>query len=415
VEIAPYSLEVARNKFVKTIAYNGQVPGPLLRMREGLPVTVDVINRSGDPELVHWHGQFLPPDVDGAMEEGTPMISPGQTARYAFTPGPVGFRWYHTHTFAGNDLKKAAYTGQHGFVYVEPKQDAGQYDQEAFLALHDWNGHLLGSSDGSMSAAYDVSTINGRTLGFGEPLRVKAGQRLMLHVLNTSATDPHWLAFSGHEFKVVALDGNAVPRQQTVRMLRLSPAERVSAIVEMNHPGVWVLGEVRKHIQAAGMGLVVEYQGQTGQPQWVQPEELVWDYGLFAETGSASSQTKAEEIPLVFTSKFEGHGAMDRWLINGKSYPHTDEIKLKEGQRYRLLLRNQSQDDHPVHLHRHSFELRRLPGHEDIRGVLKDVVLVPAGAEVDVEFTANHPGATLFHCHQQDHMDRGFMMVFRYV
>ena len=414
IDIAPYSLEIARNKFIKTIAYNGQVPGPLLRMVEGRPVTVEVTNHSPNPELVHWHGQFLPPDVDGAMEEGTPMIAPGQSARYSFTPGPVGFRWYHTHTFAGSDLKKAAYTGQHGFVYVEPKQDPGRYDQEAFLALHDWDGHMLSSADGSMSAVYDVSTINGRTLGFGEPLRVKAGQRLLLHILNSSPTEPHWIAFAGHEFEVIALDGNAVPRPQKVKMLHLSPAERVSAIVELKNPGVWVLGEVRKHIQAAGMGLVVEYDGQNGKPQWQQPEQLVWDYGFFAETDSGAAQMKAEEIPLVFTSKFEGHGAMDRWMINGKSYPHTDEIKLTQGHRYRLLFRNRSTDDHPVHLHRHSFELRSLPGHADIHGIMKDVVLVPAGGEVDVEFTANHPGATLFHCHQQDHMDMGFMMVFRY-
>jgi len=120
------------------------------------------------------------------------------------------------------------------------------------------------------------------------------------------------------------------------------------------------------------------------------------------------------EIPLVFESKFEGHGAMDRWMINGKSYPKTDEVALKEGQRYRLKFNNKSADDHPVHLHRHSFELRRLPGYADLRGVMKDVVLVGAGTEVEVEFTANHPGNTLFHCHQQDHMDNGFMMLFRY-
>jgi FtsP/CotA-like multicopper oxidase with cupredoxin domain len=120
------------------------------------------------------------------------------------------------------------------------------------------------------------------------------------------------------------------------------------------------------------------------------------------------------KIPMLFESKFAGHGAMDRWLINGKSYPHTDEIKLKEGQRYRLQFKNPSMDDHPVHLHRHSFELCRLAGVET-RGIMKDVVLVGAGTEVEVEFTANHPGATLFHCHQQNHMDMGFMMVFRYV
>ena len=199
-------------------------------------------------------------------------------------------------------------------------------------------------------------------------------------------------------------------------MLRLAPAERVSAVVEMRNPGVWVLGEVRKHVQAAGMGVVVEYEGQSGKPQWVQPETLSWEYGVFGSRAAdlAAASGEVVKIPMLFESKFAGHGALNRWMINGKSYPHTDEIKLKEGQRYRLQFKNPSMDDHPVHLHRHSFELRRLAGVET-RGIVKDVVLVGAGTEVEVEFTANNPGATLFHCHQQDHMDMGFMMVFRYV
>jgi FtsP/CotA-like multicopper oxidase with cupredoxin domain len=159
--------------------------------------------------------------------------------------------------------------------------------------------------------------------------------------------------------------------------------------------------------------MVVEYEGKTGAAQWVQAKKLIWDYGIFAAATSGDSGT-AIEIPLVFESKFEGHGAMDRWMINGKSFPKTDEITLKEGQRYRLKFNNKSADDHPVHLHRHSFELRRLPGYADLSGVMKDVVLVGAGTEVEAEFVANNPGKTLFHCHQQDHMDNGFMMLFEY-
>ncbi len=105
---------------------------------------------------------------------------------------------------------------------------------------------------------------------------------------------------------------------------------------------------------------------------------------------------------------------MDRWSINGKSFPNTETITLHRGQRYRLLFKNPSADDHPVHLHRHTFELRRISGHPEKHGILKDTVLVASQTEVDVELTADNPGLTLFHCHQQDHMDMGFMMLFRY-
>jgi FtsP/CotA-like multicopper oxidase with cupredoxin domain len=415
IDIAAFDLDVAARRTIKTIAYNRQVPGPLLRLEEGRPVTIDVTNQTGNSEVVHWHGLFLPPAVDGAMEEGTPMIPAGGRARYTFAPRPSGFRWYHTHVFAGKDLHKGQYTGEHGFLLIEPRDNPARYDQEIFLALHDWDSQLLASGDGAMDPVYEVSTINGRVLGFGEPLRVKSGERILLHILNSSPSEVHWIALAGHQFKVVALDGNPVPQPQVVPMLRLAPAERVSALVEMNHPGAWVMGEVRKHIMAAGMGIVVEYAGSSGKPQWDQPNQLTWDYLLFAATGPAPPpQPDTVTIPLVFESKFAGHGAMDHWTINGKSYPETASPALTAGQRYRLAFHNRSNNDHPVHLHRHSFELRKLPGHPEIHGILKDVILLDAGTRVEVEFTADDPGPTLFHCHQQNHMDAGFMMLFHY-
>jgi FtsP/CotA-like multicopper oxidase with cupredoxin domain len=418
IDIAPYTLELSPKHHITTTAYNQQVPGPVLRFTEGKPVTIDVTNNTSSPEVVHWHGLYLPPNVDGSMEEGTPMIPAGGKARYTFTPRPAGFRWFHTHTMAGGDLKKGQYSGQHGFLMIEPHSNPAaanptRYDQEIFLALHDWDGDMAANGDGSMNPAYQFSAINGRMLGFADPIHVKPGQRVLFHILNSSATEQHWVALAGHQFSVVALDGNPVPAPQTVPMLRLAPAERVSAIVEMNNPGVWILGEVRKHIQAAGMGIVIEYANRAGEPQWQQPKSLLWNYQQFAAKRSAPSE-KVHEIPLVIESKFAGHGAPDHWRINGKSWPDTEAPPLIAGQRYRLQCINKSTDDHPIHLHRHTFELRSLPGSPDTHGIMKDVVLVEAKTQIDIEFTANNPGDTLFHCHQQNHMDEGFMLLFHY-
>ena len=415
LEIAPYTLEASPKHYFRTVAYNGQVPGPLLRMRQGQEQTVEVRNLTASPEVVHWHGLFLPSEIDGAMEVGTPMIAPGVTARYTFKPNPSGFRWFHTHTFAGKNLSKAQYSGQHGFLMIEPRDSPGDYDREVFLGLHDWGGHFSGTDDGSMAPVYDVSTINGKMLGSDDPLRVKQGERVLMHILNSSPTEVHWIALAGHSFHVIALDGNPVPQPQTVQMLRLAPAERVCAVVQMNAPGIWVLGEVRKHVQAAGMGIVIEYAGATGKPVWTQPDDLTWDYRQFAAPGETSqSGDEAVRIELAFDSKFQGHGDEELWRINGKSYPQTDEPILKTGQLYRLVMKNLSSDDHPIHLHRHTFEVRQVDGSAELHGLRKDVVLVHAKSTVAVEFVADNPGRTLFHCHQQDHMDRGFMMVFRY-
>ena len=414
LEIAPYLLEPSPKHKIQTVAYNGQIPGPLLRMKSGREFSVEIRNRTADPELVHWHGLFLPAEIDGAMEEGTPMIAPGGTTRYSFTPAPSGFRWFHTHTFAGKNLRKAQYGGQHGLLMIEGEDQPGHFDQEVFLNLHDWEGRDSSSDDGSMNPTYEVTTINGKMLGFGEPIRVRQGQRVMMHILNSSPTEVHWVALAGHRFQVVALDGNAVPSPQTVEMLRLSPAERVSALVEMNTPGAWIFGEVRKHVQASGMGIVIEYAGASGKPVWNQPVELIWNYHQFASRQSAQATPDTTRIELVFDSKFQGHGAEELWRINGQSYPHTAEPILRQGQRYRLILNNASLDDHPMHLHRHRFEVRKVAGSPEISGLLKDVVLVPAKSTAEIEFTADNPGRTLFHCHQQNHMDRGFMMVFKY-
>ena len=138
LKIEPCSIEIAPGVVVKTTAYNGQVPGPLLRLREGVPVTIDVTNASANPDIVHWHGLAIDSLNDGAMEEGSPMIAPGGQLRYTFTPRPAGTRWYHTHAGAGGDLTLGTYSGQFGFLLVEGKPDPGHYDQEIFLAIHHW-------------------------------------------------------------------------------------------------------------------------------------------------------------------------------------------------------------------------------------------------------------------------------------
>ena len=210
IDIAPVTLDLSPRHRLRTTAYNGQAPGALLRFKESQPVTIEVTNHTDRPEVVHWHGLFTPPGADGAIEEGTPPIAVGSSARYTLNPRPAGFRWYHTHTMAMNDLSRAQYGGQHGFLMVEPRADPARYDQEFFLALHDWAGYLLANEDGAMNPSYAVATINGKAMGFGAPLRVKQGQRILLHLLNSSPTEVHWIALAGHTFLVLALDGSLV-------------------------------------------------------------------------------------------------------------------------------------------------------------------------------------------------------------
>jgi FtsP/CotA-like multicopper oxidase with cupredoxin domain len=143
-------VELAPDRIISTTTYNGQFPGSLLRFREGQQVVVDIHNDTDTPEQLHWHGQTVPVDVDGASEEGTPFIPAHGMRRIAFTPGPAGLRFYHTHLTPGADLSGGQYGGQVGTVYIEPKHEPGRYDREVFLMLKEFQPALSRGGDMAM-------------------------------------------------------------------------------------------------------------------------------------------------------------------------------------------------------------------------------------------------------------------------
>jgi FtsP/CotA-like multicopper oxidase with cupredoxin domain len=449
IHIATNPIEIAPERILSLTSYNGQFPGPLLRFKEDQPVTIDIYNDTDVPEQLHWHGQKVPVDVDGASEEGTPYIPAHGMRRISFVPRPAGFRFYHTHNRAGANLSAGQYSGQVGPVYIEPKNEPGRYDREVFLVLKEFEPTFSRGGDmaqdflspstpvkalkgagesamkaslaGGMAKGYEVGygsfTINGRTLGHGEPIRVKHGERMLFHILNGSATEIRSLALPGHTFQVVALDGNAVPTPVRVPVVWIGTAERISAIVEMNHPGIWMMGDLDNDDRRHGMGTVIEYAGRAGKPLWITPQPHRWDYTVFGKKESAA--TPDETLDMMFAKENAVEEGFNRWTINGVAYLMSGEtmpaaFHLHEGKHYRIRMRNASDDIHPIHLHRHTFELTNVNG-KPTSGVMKDVVMLGGYQTMEIDFVADNPGLTLFHCHQQLHMDYGFMTLFDYV
>jgi FtsP/CotA-like multicopper oxidase with cupredoxin domain len=437
-------VELAPDHIVSTTLYNGQFPGPLLRFKEGQRVVVDIHNDTDTPELVHWHGQMIPNDVDGAAEEGSPFVPARGMQRISFVPKPSGFRFYHTHVVAGGDLNRGTYTGQVGPVYIEPRNNPGTYDHEIFLVMKEFAPTISRGGDMAMDVlagapvqalqqigkaadeeaqektkgfevGYELFGINGRMLGQGEPIRVKAGERVLFDLLNASATEIRSLALPGHLFRIVALDGNPVPTQADVPVLWLGTAERVSALVEMKHPGVWVMGDLADDDRRHGMGIVVEYAEEKGKPQWIKPKPFRWDYTQFGRPNGVP-RPPDETIEITIVKHNGALNGFNQWTLNGEAFS-IETMKpmytVHGGRRYRLKFRNASDDIHPLHLHRHSFELTRIAG-KPTAGVIKDVVMLGGYQELEFDFVADNPGVTLFHCHQQLHMDFGFMALFNY-
>src|SRR5438874_1503536 len=201
------AIEIAPKRIISATTYNGQFPGPLLRFKEGQQVTVDVFNDTDTPEQLHWHGQKIPTDVDGAAEEGTPFIPAHGKRRIVFTPRPAGLRFYHTHNRAGANLAAGQYSGQVGPVCIEPRQEPGRYDREVFLVLKEFEPTFSRGGDMAMDfllpttrvksleqtgesamkasiakgmphgyeVGYGSFAINGRMLGKGRPVSVEQG------------------------------------------------------------------------------------------------------------------------------------------------------------------------------------------------------------------------------------------------
>ena len=244
---------------------------------------------------------------------------------------------------------------------------------------------------------YELFSINGRMRGHGEPIRVKYGERVLFHILNASATEIRSLALPGHTFRVVALDGNSVPTRPTYPCCGWVQPERVSAIVEMRHPGVWTMGDLSDDDRRHGMGLVVEYGNRKGAAQWVKPQPFRWDYTRFGGAGGAKRHTRRD------------HGDHDCQTERGRAWLQCldlewrgvllrgDEadVHLAAGAALSSEFRNASDDIHPLHLHRHSFELTRIGG-KATTGVMKDVVMLGGFQELELDFVAEQSWADAF-------------------
>jgi len=341
---------LAPDRIISTTIYNGVFPGPLLRFKEGQQVVVDIHNDTDTPEQLHWHGQTVPVDVDGASEEGTPFIPAHGMRRIAFTPGRPDCDSTIRTSRPCRSVQRT-YGGQVGTVYIEPKHEPGRYDREVFLMLKEFQPALSRGGDMDMDflapatrvkaleeaggsamrasmakgmphgfeVGYSLFSINGRMLGHGDPIRVKAGERVLFHIVNGSATEIRSLALPGHIFEVIALDGNPVPTSTQIPVLWLGTAERVSAIVEMNHPGVWVMGDLADDDRTRGMGIVIEYAGKAGKPKWTKPAPFKWDYTRFGKSG-ADGQAPDETIEMTFTKNNAASQGFNEWRINDVAF-----------------------------------------------------------------------------------------------
>ena len=163
------------------------------------------------------------------------------------------------------------------------------------------------------------------------------------------------------------------------------------------------------------MGTVVEYAGQKGRPEWIKPKPYQWDYTRFGK-GCAAPAAPDETIEMTIVKHNAALNGFNQWTLNGKAFSMEDDeaaYTVHQGRAIASSSATRATISIPLHLHRHSFELVRVGG-KPTAGVIKDVVMLGGFQEIEFDFVADNPGPTLFHCHQQLHMDFGFMALFQY-
>jgi FtsP/CotA-like multicopper oxidase with cupredoxin domain len=450
--------ELSPGKIIKAMTYNGQVPGPTIRLREGERVRITLKNELPEPTTIHWHGVDVPNSMDGVPGITQKPVQPGETFVYEFEARPAGTRWYHTHFQEHKQMD----LGLVAPLIIEPRDpEPFAFDRDYTLVLDDWatgtgrplpstregtagargsmGGMMGGMMGGGMSRmvegmmggrgmggmmgggmmgmagqtpAYDTMTINGKAYPATEPLRVRKGERVRLRLVNASADHTHVIRLAGHRLKVTHTDGNPLVQPVDVDAVPIAPSERYDALFVADQPGAWFLYCAEPGHPAAGEQVAVVYDGHEGRKPEAAIEGIadlsLWRYGLGRGRDvlqPSSGQERTFDLTLS-----GGMMGSDIWTINGKRYPNTDPLRLRKGDRVRVRFNNMSMEAHPMHLHGQSFKVLAVNGRRLSQPIVKDSVDVEGHmGSVDIEFTADNPGDWFFHCHKPMHMEGGMI------
>ena len=316
-----FTWELMADVTVGAWGFNGQVPGPELRVREGDTVRITLKNDLPVPTTIHWHGINVPNAMDGVAGLNQAPVEPGGEFVYEFTATPAGTRWYHSHT----DPALQVPMGLYGALIVEPRQPSTAYDREYTLLLAECDLELTpgvaagteprGPGDSMLRGGElgaDFFLVNGRMHGAIPPLVVTEGERVLLRLIHTGAI-PHPIHVHGHSFKIVAVDGNPVPEvaQLTKDTVLIGPAERYDLAFTADNPGVWMVHCHIEHHMANGMMTTIWYDGY-------EPTGPAADAAVAEATMAANPQqhqhdletpTPAEAAPATVDSATSGEGA----------------------------------------------------------------------------------------------------------
>lgn len=422
------------------LAYNSQISGPVLRLTQDQEFRAEIVNGLDQGTTVHWHGLRIPVAMDGVPGISQPPIPPGEKFNATYTPPDAGTFWYHPHLHTAHQMGR----GLAGALIVDEAQKQ-PFDRELLWVLQDWqfeaDGQFVPGFDTPMEAGMggrigDVVTINGVV---PSPVAVRAGERIRLRLINACLARFMSLAFTGHDVRVLALDGQPVltpfaPRDGRVL---IGPAQRVDLLLEASgEPGQrypvtddFYGGSMDYQLVNLAYTAQARIPGRTASWQVTLPPNPVpkpdlsnpvrhrltivggmmgsglgngTGGGMMGGMGMMMGDNAANQPPIW--------GIRDKAGLNSGMTPM---FTIPLGKTVVITLDNQTAFWHPMHLHGYSFTVLSHNNVPEPQPILRDTVILQPQDQVEIAFAADNPGDWMFHCHVIQHQESGLMTVIR--
>ena len=416
-------------------AYDGSVPGPLLKVRQGDRLRVALENRLPEETTVHWHGVRVPNAMDGVPHVTQPPVAPGGRFIYEFTLPDAGTYWYHPHLSSHEQVARGLY----GVLIVEEHEPL-PVDRDVAWVLSDWRLKPDATLREDFDNLFDLThagrvgntvTLNGRFTARDGTFTVRSGERIRLRILNAAVARIFRLHFADHVPAVIALDGQPVAPHVEKAGIVLGPGMRADVVLDCTRdPGSRAEVTDDFYPRMAGRITEIVYDKAPAARSAIRSDRLALTSNRLPEP----DPERAERHEIVFEggamgtireALFEGErtslAQLVRnhhlaWTMNGtatKGHAHRPLVTLPRGRHCVLALRNDTAWHHPMHLHGHVFRVISRNGRPTAHREWRDTVLMEPRERVDIAFVADNPGDWMLHCHVLAHQAGGMTTMVR--
>ncbi|MEH6527952.1 MAG: multicopper oxidase family protein [Sneathiella sp.] len=414
--------------------FNGAVPGPEIRVRQGARLRVTVNNGLAEDTTVHWHGVRTSNAMDGVPYVTQKPISPGNQFVYDFNAIDAGTYWYHPHQRSFEQVGRGLY----GPLIIEEANPI-RVDRDVTWMLDDWRLEQSGEIEGDFGNSHDMShsgrigntvTINGKKM---EMFSVGKGERIRLRLINAANARIFGLDFQGHEPVIIALDGQPVtPHRPNNNLVILGPAMRVDLVLDMVGNSDDINDVVDRFYEGLAYRLTsIKYSDKVvrnSPPNWSvqlpknplkEPDFPNAQHHEVLFSGGMMGNMVMREMGINTTTSNSMMGMMyskNIWFINGvaaEGHIMDPMLNLDLNRSYVISMTNASAWYHPIHLHGHSFRVVSRGGKMTKYQEWQDTVLMAPRETVEIAFVADNPGDWMFHCHILEHQASGMMGVIR--